>query len=96
MRRDSILNGELTFPKQIMEIILNHQELDEDSADNLKLIITEFWDNIWYNFLKEKSCSTTVWYDRFEDKTLFNVPIAWNTYNSVALYTKLKPFNVSS
>ena len=73
MRRDSILNGELTFPKQIMEIILNHQELDEDSADSLKLIITEFWDNIWYNFLKEKSCSTTVWYDRFEDKTLFNV-----------------------
>ena len=73
MRRDSILNGELTFPKQIMGIILNHQELDEDSADNLNLIITEFWDNIWYNFLKEKSCSTTVWYDRFEDKILFNV-----------------------
>ena len=29
-------------------------------------------------------------------KTLFNVPIAWNTYNSVALYTKLKPFNEKS
>ena len=29
-------------------------------------------------------------------KTLFNVPTAWNTYNSVALYTKLKPFNEKS
>ena len=29
-------------------------------------------------------------------KTLFNVPLAWNDYNSVALYTKLKPFDEKS
>lgn len=29
-------------------------------------------------------------------KSLFNVPIAWNVFNSIALYTKLKPFDENS
>lgn len=29
-------------------------------------------------------------------KTLFNIPIAWNSHYSVALYTKLKPFDENS
>lgn len=66
-RKDEILSGELRFPKQIRTIINPNDDL------TLNILIDEFWDNIWHNFLREKPCNTLIWCDKFKDLKLFNV-----------------------
>ena len=63
-RRQEILNGELSFPKQILEI-LNPTPVQYE-------LITDFWDNLWHNYLREKSLDTITWYEAFDDSTKFN------------------------
>ena len=63
-RRSEILNGELSFPKQIMEL-LKPTAMEKE-------IIADFWDNLWHNFLREKLCDTITWYEVFPNSELFN------------------------
>ena len=49
-RRTEILSGELSFPVQIIKL-LNVENTEQ-------ILINDFWNNVWYNFLKEKSCDT--------------------------------------
>ena len=53
-RRAEILNGELSFPVQIMEI------LNPDDNQEIKILIEEFWNNLWHNHLREKSCDSKI------------------------------------
>lgn len=65
-RKQEILNGELSFPQQIMDII---NPLKEEEKT---ILILEFWNNCWHNFLKEKSVDSIGWFIRFNDKDLYN------------------------
>lgn len=66
MRRDEILNSELTFPNQIIKLLKV-----EDDNEKVELIY-EFWNHIWHNFLLEKPVASTVWFEKFNNKMLFN------------------------
>lgn len=77
-RRDEILNGELSFPKQIMQIL--------NPTDVEKEILSDFWNNLWHNFLREKPCDTITWFETFPsgsnvfNKALFHLSKAgWIT-----------------
>ena len=63
-RRTEILSGELSFPVQIFKLL--------DVDDTEQILINGFWNNVWYNFLKEKSCDTITWYNKFNNPDLFN------------------------
>ena len=63
-RRTEILSGELSFPIQIIKLL--------DVNDAEQILINDFWNNVWYNFLKEKSCDTITWYNKFNNPDLFN------------------------
>ena len=65
-RREEILQGNLTFPEQIMDIV--NPTKDELLSD----LINDFWANIWHNFLREKTVNTVLWMVRFDNKELFN------------------------
>ena len=65
-RRNEILNGELSFPEQIRNLI--NPTNDED----INVLLDEFWANIWHNFLKEKSSDTITWFTKFNNKDFFN------------------------
>ena len=65
-RREEILQGNLTFPEQIMDIV--NPTKDELLSD----LINDFWANIWHNFLQEKTVNTVLWMVRFDNKKLFN------------------------
>ena len=63
-RKTEILNGTLSFPKQIMEIIA--------PTEQQEAVIQEMWETLWYNFLIEKSIDTLIWYDQMNNQKLFN------------------------
>lgn len=64
-RRSEILNGELSFPKQILTI-LNPNNVEKE-------IISDFWNNVWHNYLREKPCDTVSWLEVFPtDSEIFN------------------------
>lgn len=65
-RRENILNGELTFPKIVMQqIILDNPIIDYEN-------IEEFWEDLWSSFLKENSLSTEVYMNKFDNNNVFN------------------------
>lgn len=63
-RRFEILNGMLTFPQQIINL-LNVNDKEQE-------IINDFWSNLWNNFLREKPCDTVTWLTCFDNPMLFN------------------------
>ena len=63
-RRSEILNGELSFPKQLIDIL--------NPTDAQRELISDFWSNLWANFLREKSLDTITWYEAFNDSDMFN------------------------
>ena len=65
-RHNEVLSGECPFPKQIMDFINPTQN------EEITSLITEFWDNLWHNYLREKPCDTITWFTKFNDKNLFN------------------------
>ena len=65
-RRTEILNGELSFPVQIMEII------NPDNNQEVKILVEEFWLNLTHNFFREKSCDSLTWLCKFNNANLFN------------------------
>ena len=65
-RRNEVLSGECPFPKQIMDFVNPTQN------EEITSLITEFWDNLWHNYLREKPCDTITWFTKFNDKNLFN------------------------
>lgn len=85
-RRKQLLEGTLTFPEQIMKLV------NPDNEDDKAILINEFWSNIWNNFLREKSVNTLIWFDKFNDKNLFNTLLmhlskaGWITSNTDANY----------
>ena len=60
-RRTEILNGELSFPVQIMEII------NPDNNQEVKILVEEFWLNLTHNFFREKSCDSVTWLCKFDN-----------------------------
>lgn len=52
-RREELLEGICMFPRQILSLI--HATRVEEE------IISDFWDNLWHNFLNEKSLDTVSW-----------------------------------
>lgn len=62
-RRQEILNGELTFPEQIRKILQPSPRENE--------IISDFFENLWHNYLREKPCDTVTWYECF-NSDIFN------------------------
>ena len=62
-RRQEILNGELSFPEQIRKL-LNPSPRENE-------IITDFFENLWHNYLREKPCDTVTWYECF-NSDIFN------------------------
>ena len=65
-RRENILNGELTFPKIVLEqIIFNNPITDHENT-------MEFWKDLWHSFLRESHLSTEVYMDKFNDNNVFN------------------------
>lgn len=65
-RRNNILNGKLTFPKIVMEQIV----FDNPITDYENTI--EFWEELWYSFLRESHLSTEVYMDKFDNNNVFN------------------------
>ena len=63
-RRSEILNGELSFPAQIIDILKPLSVQRE--------LIEDFWSNLWNNYLREKTLDTITWYDAFNNQDLFN------------------------
>ena len=60
--RKDLLEGMIKLPRQILEIVGAEQE-----------VAKEMFQAIWYNYLKnKKSTNSTYWYDKFEDKNVFN------------------------
>jgi len=60
--RKDLLEGTIELPKQILEIVGAEQE-----------VAKEMFQAVWYNYLKnKKSTNSTYWYDKFEDKNVFN------------------------
>jgi len=68
-RRTEILEGKLHFPVQIMELM----KADEEQ----KMLIEEFWSNIWHNFLREGTSDTITWMTKFNDAKFFNKLLMW-------------------
>lgn len=65
-RRNNILNGELTFPKIVLEqIIFDNPIIDYENT-------LEFWEDLWYSFLRESRLSTEVYMDKFNNNNVFN------------------------
>ena len=62
-RRQEILNGELTFPEQIRKILKPSPRENE--------IISDLFENLWHNYLREKPCDTVTWYECFSSD-IFN------------------------
>lgn len=65
-RREQILQGELYFPQQIIDLVNPNKE------EEITSLILEFWNNCWHNFLREKSVDSTRWFINFNNKDLFN------------------------
>lgn len=70
-RKNEILNGELSFPIQIRDMILEEIENVEEQSTILTNIDT-FWNDLWYAFLKEKGISTEVYAEKFDNPEIFN------------------------
>ena len=86
-RRQEILNGELSFPQQILNIL--------SPDDREREIISDFWDNIWHNYLREKPCDTVTWYECFHsnifNKALFHLSKAgWIVSNIDMNYASIE------
>lgn len=65
-REEELSSGICRFPEQMFQIL----EIKEKSKE--KELILSFWDNIWFNFLKEKPVDTLTWLLRFDNHKLFN------------------------
>ena len=63
-RREELLKGTISFPKQIMDL------MNPDEAQ--KELIKKFWESICYTFLSDKNTSAIVWSERFNDERFFN------------------------
>ena len=63
-RREEILNGILSFPTQIKELM-------EKLTDQIELI-EDFFECIWSDFLREKHTCTITWMAQFENPKVFN------------------------
>ena len=64
-RREEILNGIISFPNQIMEII--------NPEPNIKELILDFWEALVNNFMLEKTVDTILWYNKINNKDIFNI-----------------------
>ena len=58
-RKTEILSGQLSFPKQIMDIV------NPSNNENITTLINDFWNNVFHNFMREKSCNTLLWMIKF-------------------------------
>ena len=65
-RKTEILSGQLSFPKQIMDIV------NPSNNENITTLINDFWNNVFHNFMREKSCNTLLWMIKFQNNDLFN------------------------
>lgn len=63
-RRSDLLSGILLFPPKLKELL--------SPNDIQETILEEFWENLWFNYLKEKHLDTITWFTRFNDPNFFN------------------------
>jgi hypothetical protein len=69
-RREDLLKGILTFPKKILSAVNSQNDtvLEETMLD--------MWDNLWSNYLNEQTVDTITWYNKFNNKEIFNLLLA--------------------
>lgn len=65
-RREEILNGQLSFPKQLYKFL----KIEDDEVK--KLLVNNFFEHLWHNFLREKPVDSIIWYQEFNNKMFFN------------------------
>lgn len=63
-RREELLNGTISFPKQIMDL-MNPNEAQRE-------LIKGLWDALCFTFLSDKDVSAIVWYEKFNNEKFFN------------------------
>lgn len=63
-RHEEIINGILSFPAQIMELV---RDIEEEH------FITDFWSCIWSDFLHEKQTCTETWIVKASSYKSFNI-----------------------
>ena len=64
--REQILRGELFVPEQIVQIV------NPSGNAEIRELIENFFQHIWYNFLLEKPVDSVLWYTKFNNKSLYN------------------------
>lgn len=63
-RREELLNGTISFPKQIMDLV--------NPNESQKELIKGLWDALCFTFLSDKNVSAIVWYEKFNNEKFFN------------------------
>jgi hypothetical protein len=65
-RRKELFNGNCAIPIQIAELV------NPTKDNSIQILIEEFFQSIFTNFLKEKTTNTLIWFDKFNNPDLFN------------------------
>ena len=63
-RREELLSGTISFPKQIMDLV--------NPSEPQKELIKGLWDALCFTFLSDKNVSAIVWYEKFNNEKFFN------------------------
>ena len=63
-RREELLQGIISFPKQIMDFMNPNEEQ--------KILIKGIWDALCFTYLSDKNVSAIVWSEKFGDEKYFN------------------------
>ena len=63
-RREELLNGTISFPKQIMDLV--------NPNESQKELIKGLWGALCFTFLSDKNVSAIVWYEKFNNEKFFN------------------------
>lgn len=63
-RREELLNGTISFPKQIMDLV--------NPNESQKELIKGLWNALCFTFLSDKNVSAIVWYEKFNNEKFFN------------------------
>ena len=63
-RREELLSGTISFPKQIIDLV--------NPNESQKELIKGLWDALCFTFLSDKNVSAIVWYEKFNNEKFFN------------------------
>lgn len=63
-RREELLQGTISFPKQIIDLV--------NPNESQKELIKGLWDALCFTFLSDKNVSAIVWYEKFNNEKFFN------------------------